>query len=233
MTLPIRIAPSILSADFARLGEEIRAIEAGGADYIHVDVMDPGISRPQHHHRTADRCRHSAAHAKSSSNVHLMIAPAGIPTSRRGLRQGRRRTRSPDARRSGATSPPFAAGDPRRGQARRGGDQSGDAGCRHPARHRHCRPRAGDERQPRLRRPEFYTRCARQAARGARPDRRSAHRPRSRRWRLNRERPGACRSRRASIVFVAGTSVFAGNDPKNLCRPHHGNPAMRRRASTA
>jgi ribulose-phosphate 3-epimerase len=37
---PIRIAPSILSADFARLGEEIRAIDAGGADYIHIDVMD-------------------------------------------------------------------------------------------------------------------------------------------------------------------------------------------------
>jgi ribulose-phosphate 3-epimerase len=36
----IKIAPSILSADFARLGEEIRAVEQGGADYIHVDVMD-------------------------------------------------------------------------------------------------------------------------------------------------------------------------------------------------
>ncbi len=36
----IKIAPSILSADFARLGEEIHAIEAGGADYVHVDVMD-------------------------------------------------------------------------------------------------------------------------------------------------------------------------------------------------
>jgi len=35
-----KIAPSILSADFSRLGEEIRAVEAGGADYIHVDVMD-------------------------------------------------------------------------------------------------------------------------------------------------------------------------------------------------
>ncbi|HOI17886.1 MAG TPA: ribulose-phosphate 3-epimerase, partial [Geobacteraceae bacterium] len=35
-----KIAPSLLSADFARLGDEIRAVEAGGADYIHVDVMD-------------------------------------------------------------------------------------------------------------------------------------------------------------------------------------------------
>ncbi len=40
MALPIRIAPSLLSADFGRLAEEVRAAEAAGADLIHVDVMD-------------------------------------------------------------------------------------------------------------------------------------------------------------------------------------------------
>ena len=40
MSQRVRIAPSILSADFSRLGEEIKAVDAAGADYIHVDVMD-------------------------------------------------------------------------------------------------------------------------------------------------------------------------------------------------
>ena len=40
MQRPVRIAPSILSADFGRLAEEVAAAEAAGADYIHVDIMD-------------------------------------------------------------------------------------------------------------------------------------------------------------------------------------------------
>ena len=71
---PLRIAPSILAADFSKLGEEVRAIDKGGADWVHIDVMDghfvPNISFG------APVMQSIRSHTKMPFDVHLMIAPA-------------------------------------------------------------------------------------------------------------------------------------------------------------
>ena len=239
--LPLRIAPSILSADFGRLADEVRAVERAGADWIHVDVMD-GHFVPNLTIGPVVVEARARAPPRLPLDVHLMIEAPERSLERLRAR-GRRPHRRP--RRDLPAPAPHARADPRGRREGLRGAEPGDAGGRA------VEPVLGDVDQvlvmsvnPGFGGQKFIAGAlaeARASCGAGSTTRELAGRARGgRRHRARHDRRAA---RAGANVFVAGTAVFrapttpprsptSARRPPPSTRPDAPRPAATRRTPT-
>ena len=161
----IHIAPSILSADFSRLGHDVEAVLNAGARVIHVDVMD-GHFVPNITIGPLDR-RGAAAARSRRRRAHRRAPHDRAPRAVRGRVRGRRRQRHHGPSGGVRAPAPRAHADPRGRGGRRRGAQPGDAHRDAGRGARALRPRGDHVGQPRLRRAALHRDVTGQG--GARP----------------------------------------------------------------
>ena len=150
---PLLIAPSILASDFARLGEEVAAIDSAGADWVHLDVMD-GHFVPNISFRA---CRHCGDASALEQGVRHASDDRAVRPLSRGFSPRPAATSSPCMSSPGRI-PPFAAGDPRARQEGRRHAQPRHADRNDRERDRSGRPRPHHVGQSRFRRAGIHPR---------------------------------------------------------------------------